>query len=300
MDDLKIECFLTLAETLSFTKASDLLYKSQSVLSRQIAGLEKELDTRLFIRNSKEVSLTPAGRVLASGLRNIRESYTSLLGEMRAVRDGLLGELKIGALRGQLIGDHLVPLLKAFELKFPDIRTLLAAADLNELHQKLISKQLDCVFCYTRDFSGTPNFTYCSVCRPKNCVVIPRGHALAAGSPSEMTLADFKDETIILIDIQDSLGSWNTLRERCAKAGFQPKIVFSPDLGTLMFMLEAGRGIAILNESHVFRDNPRLKFLPLPEMGYTEESIIWNDGNTNPCVRAFTGYVREYGSKLHI
>ena len=54
--------FLTLAEELSFIKASEKLFISQPPLSRQIKELEDELGARLFNRNNKRVELTEAGK----------------------------------------------------------------------------------------------------------------------------------------------------------------------------------------------------------------------------------------------
>ena len=50
-----LKYFLTLAEELSFIKASEKLFISQPPLSRQIKELEDELDARLFNRNNKRV-----------------------------------------------------------------------------------------------------------------------------------------------------------------------------------------------------------------------------------------------------
>ena len=68
MNSTQIKCFLALSETLNFTKAASRLYLTQPALSRQIVTLEQELNTLLFIRDSKNVSLTPAGALLSSEL----------------------------------------------------------------------------------------------------------------------------------------------------------------------------------------------------------------------------------------
>ena len=68
MNTTQVKCFLALAETLNFTKAAARLYMSQPGLSRQISSLEQELNTQLFIRGQKGVSMTPAGALLAREL----------------------------------------------------------------------------------------------------------------------------------------------------------------------------------------------------------------------------------------
>ena len=59
MNTTQIKCFLALAETLNYTRAAARLYLSQPGLSRQINSIEQELNTQLFIRNQRNVRLTP-------------------------------------------------------------------------------------------------------------------------------------------------------------------------------------------------------------------------------------------------
>src|SRR3546814_13368242 len=66
MDIKSLQLFLHVAETRSLSKASTLLSMTQPGLSRQIKKLEAELGVSLLHRDGRGVSLTPAGKVLAS------------------------------------------------------------------------------------------------------------------------------------------------------------------------------------------------------------------------------------------
>ena len=68
MDNQLFEYFFVLAEILNYTKAADQLYKTESVLSRQISKLEFKLGVQLFDRTRKTVSLTPASSAFLNGL----------------------------------------------------------------------------------------------------------------------------------------------------------------------------------------------------------------------------------------
>ena len=60
----QLEAFVEVAQSGSFSKAAKKLFLTQPTISAHIASLEKELDTRVFVRNTKEVSLSPEGQKL--------------------------------------------------------------------------------------------------------------------------------------------------------------------------------------------------------------------------------------------
>ena len=61
MNTTQLECFVTVAECLNFSKAADSLKMTQPAVSHQIRSLEEELEVKLFRRTSKNVSLTQEG-----------------------------------------------------------------------------------------------------------------------------------------------------------------------------------------------------------------------------------------------
>ena len=61
MDTTTLRTFITLAEIKNFTKTAQQLFVAQSTVTNRIRDLETELGVALFIRNHKQVDLTPAG-----------------------------------------------------------------------------------------------------------------------------------------------------------------------------------------------------------------------------------------------
>lgn len=112
--------FYYVATSLSFSEASKQLYISQSAVSQSIKTLEKKLEQPLFIRSTKKVQLTPAGKVL---LKHVEPAMNLIQrGESQLLDSGSLGlgQLHIGA-SDTICRYFLVPYLKQFHKKFPNV-----------------------------------------------------------------------------------------------------------------------------------------------------------------------------------
>ena len=77
MNTVQLECFLTVAEYLNFSKASEALKLTQPAVTHQIQSLEKELDVKLFRRTSKNVSLTQEGYLFLADAQLILKTAIS-------------------------------------------------------------------------------------------------------------------------------------------------------------------------------------------------------------------------------
>lgn len=79
------EVFLEVAQRLSFTKAGQVLFISQSAVSKQIKALEEHYKTGLFERLGGSIQLTPAGRQLYQKLLQAKQLQQELHQEMAAL-----------------------------------------------------------------------------------------------------------------------------------------------------------------------------------------------------------------------
>lgn len=73
-----IELFLTLSEELHFGRTAQRMYLSTGRVSQTISALEREIGAPLFVRTSRQVSLTPLGErfrdEVSGGVRQLREA----------------------------------------------------------------------------------------------------------------------------------------------------------------------------------------------------------------------------------
>ena len=115
-----LQHFIAVADLASFTLAAEARALSQPALSRAIRLLEDDLGARLFDREGRDVSLTPAGvRLLPIARRLVREAELGLV-DMQAFIQGSRGRVVVAALPS-LAATLLPEALLAFREAHPDI-----------------------------------------------------------------------------------------------------------------------------------------------------------------------------------
>ena len=98
MDIRILRYFLSVAKEQNFTKAAEQLNITQPTLSRQLAALEEELGTALFIRGSRNVTLTEAGILLKRRALEIIDLEEKMLDELKVKDDLIEGTITINLL----------------------------------------------------------------------------------------------------------------------------------------------------------------------------------------------------------
>ena len=74
MDQKQLTYFIAVAKYRNFSRAAQDFYLTQPAISHQIKMLEKELDTELFVRNTKKVTLTDSGELFLEDAKSILDA----------------------------------------------------------------------------------------------------------------------------------------------------------------------------------------------------------------------------------
>ncbi len=121
MEISELRAFLAVAECRSFSQAATRLCMTQPAVSKRIAGLEQKLETRLFDRIGRNISLTEAGRRLLPKTRSLLLEISDIRRSIRSLSNEVSGPLLMGT--SHHIGlRRLPPVLKQFIDRYPEVR----------------------------------------------------------------------------------------------------------------------------------------------------------------------------------
>ena len=131
MNELSIETlrtFLTVVDAGGFSAAARRLGTTQPSISRRVAALEQSLGVVLFLRSTRSLTLTEAGRTFLDRVRGVLEDLDDAAQAVRQTQSAPSGLLRVSA--PVTLGQReIAPLLPAFHKRYPDIKVGLFLSD---------------------------------------------------------------------------------------------------------------------------------------------------------------------------
>ncbi|MBD1203859.1 MAG: LysR family transcriptional regulator [Rhodobacteraceae bacterium] len=142
----KLEMFIALANERHFGRAAEVCGVTQPTLSSAIRQLEDQLGVQLVFRGSRFQGLTPEGQRVLDWGRRIVGDMRALKDEMRTVRAGLSGNLRIGVIPTAL--PMVAGLTAPFTAKHPNVRVSILSRTSAEILTGIESLDLDAGITY--------------------------------------------------------------------------------------------------------------------------------------------------------
>ncbi|GAB4034984.1 LysR substrate-binding domain-containing protein [Spirosoma gilvum] len=136
--------FLEVARLLSFTKASQTLFLSQSAISKHIKSLEYFYKTGLFERHGTSISLTPAGQTLYAKLLEAGQLQEELHQELQQINENFLPPTKLAVGSSTTISLYVLPpVLSAYLKRYTNIQINVLNRNSNNIQNALLAHDID-------------------------------------------------------------------------------------------------------------------------------------------------------------
>lgn len=254
MLDFRVETFLTVCETMNFTKAAKLLHITQPAVSQHIHALETQVDAKLFTYEGKQLVLTQAGMMFHQAATTMRHDALKLIDMIHQKEENRV--LHFGATL--TIGEYLMPEVLIDLLKRePDIQIRMFVSNTSKLIHMLDQGDID--FAIVEGFFTKAAYEsiiyrherFLPVCAANyECVkdveyiqdLLPERLLIreAGSGTREMLERTLKEKNLTLNDFKHivELGNLNTIKRMvCAGAGisffYQPVVQKELDQGIL-------------------------------------------------------------------
>jgi LysR family transcriptional regulator, transcription activator of glutamate synthase operon len=266
--------FVVLAETGNFMEAADLLYISQSTLSKHIKNIEKELGVSLFDRTTRKVGISKFGHLLlpyAKQIVELQEQYSIILQSSLATdRDSLT----VGSIPA-LAQYNIIDIFVNFKKSRAQSTLNVMQAGSEELKELLRQKKCELAFIRFTD-EVDDDLVKKPYAVDTLVAVLPTVHPLA--NQKTISLKMLADEDFLLIEKQTYL--YRLCVNACKQSGFEPKIAFTDHkVGILVDLVIKGMGVALLMKRlALYAYNPSIAIVDISPSVSTEISLCYLKG----------------------
>jgi DNA-binding transcriptional LysR family regulator len=240
MELTQLKYFVTIAETLSFTGAAELVHVTQPALSYQMRRLEEELGTQLFHRRGRRISLTSDGEVFLPLARSVLSRASEAVRLLRDRSGVETGDVRLGA--NPSVAAYLLPtLLASFKEAFPQVRVEVAEGGDLELQQRVYSGSLD--FAVVTAPGSPQSLDVVRLGSEEVLVITSLRHRLAERRMIDLSELAFDDFVLPA----NAFNLATQVIDNCRRAGFEPRVAYQTgSIESLKNFVRQGLGVSML------------------------------------------------------
>jgi DNA-binding transcriptional LysR family regulator len=239
MDIGQLEVMVTVAREKSFSRAAQVLGRTQPAVSQTIRRLEDKLGAAIFDRSSKDGTLTAAGEVVigyARQILNLRQNAFAAVKELRDVRSG-----KITLSANEHTVFAILPIVDEFHAKHPDVRIEVKRGVASRIPEEIASREVELGVLSFKP--KDPALVSVSIGSDDIVLIVAKGHRLA--SKKEVEVADLGVEQFIAHNARSPYRKYvvETFENNETKLNIAIEL---PSLEAIKRLVEAGAGIALV------------------------------------------------------
>lgn len=293
MDQKQLAYFVSVAKYRNFSRAAQDFYLTQPAISHQIKMLEKELETELFVRNTKKVALTDSGELFLEDAKIILDAMDQAKQKLSLAKEhpSVLRISHLSAPTHQFLPD----VVNQFHIRYPACKIKLIRQDALQISESASRQDADIYFSMLPDLQQIASLDVKKIQSDSFCLVTRKDHP--ALQKMILDYDKLASEPFLVFHPEHAQYMNQRIMELCVQIGFHPRITEQFDLyENLLQAVEAGTGISILpyrSRSYMHANN--LAFTLLDGSNDTLDlAIAWEHEITNPTVPLFLEVFREY------
>lgn len=292
----QIKYFIEVAKREHVTKAADALHVAQSAVSRALQNLEQELGVDLFIREGRNVRLTPVGRIFLERIQKAVRMIDDAKQVVAEYTDPNCGMVSVGF--PSSLATYILPTaISAFRKEYPNAEFQLHQGSYRYLKESVISGNINMAILGPvpmddKKLTGTILFT-------ENIVaLLPVNHRLA--KEKTLNLNDLRDEPFVLF--REGFVLRDVVADACKQIGFVPKVSFEgEDIDSIKGLVSGGLGVSLVPEITLVDNLPHATVqIPIIEPGIRRSVglVTPSDRDLLPTEELFFNFLQQYFARL--
>ncbi len=281
--------FVMLAETLNFSKAAEKLFLAQPALSRHIAIIEEIMGGQLFQRNTRNVSLTPAGKAVYNAFIEILRQYDGAREQVSLLSSGQSGVLGISS-PYYWTSDYTEPVIERFNEEFPQCAVKVYSCQPPEGYDNLLTRKTDLflTLSFPKIKSQTNDdirvFEFGRECLS---AMMSSDHPLAG--QGVVKPEQLNDEALVFMEEEIYKILNETVEKLLANHGAKPCArIYSQQVDTLAYTVKKTSGVAVIPYGIRHMDRDYISFVPIEGDDFVlPMSFYYRYDNENPLIPQF-------------
>jgi DNA-binding transcriptional LysR family regulator len=291
-----LRAFVAVAEELHFGRAAERLGMAQPPLSQQIRRLEANVGHDLFVRDTRNVTLTDAGKTLLTVARKLLEDARLGLERVRRVGRGETNTLTVG-FTASLALEVLPAVVQPFKSQYPGISLRFLEFMPNPLYDALHEERID--LALTREPAPALTLQAVPLASEPFVAVLPARHPLAKGK-GRLAMESLAEEDFILFPRDDALRHTDKVIDLCLEAGFAPRMT-QEALGwqPAVSLVSAGLGVTILPRCVSSLRAPGVAYREIQSSYRSTIMVVYRADDTRPMLENFITTARQALADWH-
>ena len=284
MNIQQLESFIQVAENLNFARAAETLNITQSAVSRQIHTLEEELDTKLFHRTTRTVSLTADGVIFLEHAKQILGQLKLATAKIRHHTNARVQTLTIGC-ESETDLDFLCGILDRCREQIPAFHPFLKVIPHRSLLNLFFQHELQVLFGFRENLPVKEDLVFRELGKIPLCCVLPRTHPYAGRA--EIKEEALYDQALILCNSYTIPSRAVEVQNRVVQHISPEKVHASDNPRVILTLVRAGYGCAILPRVSYHDDS--IAYVPIRNVPSLSYGILYYKGAANPVLKRFLG-----------
>ena len=265
IDSVQIECFLSAAKHLNFSKAAAFLYISQPVLSRRISKLEEELGFRLFIRCGKGLLLTQEGEILKEFFEKTSKEFSVVMGKLSGENKRARKQIRIGVCEGIDLSKYIRVILNELKKCGLNVEVIFNSGPVESLLESFKNGYYDLVIMLKVTIVNYIKYGVISGIKIKDFINVNKCVIYSIHNPVSAKkfpcIEDFRGQTLFCLKKEHVPQKVLSNEDLFNKHKMKPEVKFLPNMDSIYMALQIGGGFSVFdNHERILNSEDILHF----------------------------------------